>query len=407
MNKKQLEEIFLRAKYEYYILSKPTMLDSDFDKLEKELRDMESEVVDLVDFPDQEYIKSMGYDLEKICPEQKVKRNEVKIKHWTPMLSIKKLQINDEKNIPYNELNLFLKKEKCDIYELSPKFDGNSMDICYIDGNIVSAISRGNGIEGVDKLHKMRLLVPNRINIKGKIEVRGEVLIPRKIYQEKYIVDGEVSNERSCVGGLLNKEDVNFEEIHDLVFVAYSLVSISNDKIEYIENTIQTLEELGFNKKHKPFIKYMKDSSEFEKLYFEFKEYRENCEFLLDGIVIKFKENLRSKMISKTKYPAWSLAIKFLANEASTIIENIIWTQSKEGYFCPIAILKEVELGGTMNRRASLHNLGFIIEHSAYPGCVVSIRKAGEIINQVVAVLEKSPNNAEYIKEFNDFMKDN
>jgi len=407
MKLKEKEELYLRYKFEYYILCKPTVSDSVFDKLEKELRDNNSNIVDLVDFPNVKEIEKLGFDLEKICPEQKVKRNETKYKHSTPMLSIQKLQVNDETNIPYHELNLFLKKEKSEYYICEPKYDGNSMSLNYINGKLVSALSRGDGTEGLQRLNKIRLIVPNKINIQGNIEIRGEVVINRKTFKDKYFVDGEVSNERNWVAGAISKENVNIDEINDLVFVAYSLVSVDNNEIIYIENSNEILEENGFNKNHKPFLRKIKNSSEFEKMYFEFKEYRKNCEFLLDGIVIKFPENMRLKMKSKIKYPAWCLAIKFESVEVSTIIEKIIWDIGKNNEFTPIAILKEVELGGTLNKRASLHNLSFIIKHGAFPKSTVNIRKAGEIINQVVSVVEKSPDHDEYMKEYENFIKSN
>lgn len=409
MTIKEQCEKFLRYKFEYYILSNPTISDKEFDKFESKLRSTNDRlaliVVDMIDFPSVIEIKSLGLNLDNIAPEQKIKRDETHYKHWTKMLSISKLQVNDEENIPYNDLNLFMNKSKCNSYECTPKYDGNSMSLSYIDGKLNQALSRGDGTEGLDRTKKMRLLVPNNISLKGRIEIRGEVVIARKVWKEKYFDEKNISNERNFVGGAISKEDFNVEEINDLVFVAYSLVSIDDDKSEYIENTMQVLESLGFNKTHKPFLRYIKDSSEFEQMYFEFKDYRKNCEFLLDGIVIKFPENMRVKMKSKTKYPAWALAVKFESVFAETVLEDVEWNQGKNGDFCPVAILKEVELGGTMNRRASLHNLGFIIKYGAFPGCVVKIRKAGEIINQVVEVITKSPDHDEYMKQFENFLK--
>ncbi len=408
MTIKEQCELFLRYKFEYYILNKPTISDSIFDKFESALRStgdsLALEVVDLTDFPTFEVIKKLGLDIDKIAPEQKVKNDEKYHKHWTMMLSIAKLQVNDEENIPYTELDRFLSKRKTERYECSCKYDGNSMSLMYDNGVLIQALTRGHGDEGKDRTKKMKLLVPNRISITGKVEVRGEVVISKKVWKDKYYDEENLSNERNFVGGALNKEDYNVEEINDLVFVAYSLVSVE-DKITYIDNTMNVLEELGFNKKHKPFLSYIKDSSEFEKMYFEFKEYRENCEFLLDGIVIKYPENARTKMISKTKYPAWSLAIKFESQFAETLLQEFEWSNSKTGEFCPIALLEPVELGGTMNRRASCHNLSFIIKNGCFPGCIVKIRKAGEIINQVVEIVKKSPNHDEYMKQFEDFIK--
>jgi DNA ligase (NAD+) len=405
MNIKEQCEKYLRYKYEYYILCKPTISDIQFDRFEKELRSTNDtlalEVVDMTDFPSLEDIIRLGFDLEKIAPEQKIKRDETKYNHWTKMQSISKLQVNDEQNIPYKELKSFLGKKKSEYYECSCKYDGNSMDLMYDNGKLIQALTRGDGIKGLDRTKKIRLIVPNYINMMGKIEIRGEIVVKKDLWKKKYFVEGEVSNERNWVAGAISKEDFDFTEIHDLVFVAYSLVRI--EPLEYIENTMKVLKDMGFNKTHEPFLRHIKNSDDFEKMYFEFKEYRKNCEFLLDGIVIKYPENMRLKMPSRTKYPAWSLAIKFESEFAETPLLDYEWSQGKNGEFCPIGLLKEVELGGTMNKRASCHNMSFIINNGCFPGCIVKIRKAGEIINQVVEVIKKSPNHDEYMKQFENF----
>lgn len=406
-------ELFLRYKYEYYILAKPTVSDMVFDAFEKELRDTNDplalEVVDLTDFPSVEVIKNLGFNIEKIAPEQKIKSVETKYKHWSPMQSISKLQINDIENIPYSELNRFLSKIKVEYFECTPKYDGNAMSLMYEDGKLVKALTRGDGLVGLDKILKMKLLVPNYIDIKGKVEIRGENVISKDLFQKKYSksVLGEdgAANERNYVAGVISKDNINITEITELSFVAYSLVKINEDGNEYVENTMDKLDELGFNKNHKPFIYKIKSSKDFQKMYFSFKKYREVCDFLLDGIVVKYPENVRNKLKSKTKYPAWSLALKFESEFAETTLLEYEWTQGKNNEFTPVAILEEVELGGTMNRRASCHNLSYIIKHGCFPGCVVKIRKAGEIINQVVDVVKKSSHHEYYMNEFNQFMK--
>jgi len=409
MTIKEKCEKYLRYKFEYYILNKPTISDVSFDKFESELRNTNDPlalaIVDLTDFPSLDLIKKLGLNIDKIAPEQKVKNDEKYYKHWTPMLSISKLQVNDVENIPYEELNRFLSKRKVDkLFECSCKYDGNSMSLMYVDGILNQALTRGHGDEGKDRTKKMKLIIPNKISLNGNVEIRGEVVISKKVWKDKYYDQENLSNERNFVGGALSKEDYNVEEISDLVFVAYSLVLVEENKITYVDNTMSVLENLGFNRNHKPFLSYIKDSSDFEKMYFEFKEYREKCEFLLDGIVIKYPENVRVKMPSKTKYPAWSLAVKFESVFAETTLNDYVWSMGKTGEFTPVALLEPVELGGTMNRRASCHDLSFIIKHGCFPGCIVKIRKAGEIINQVVEVVKKSPDHDYYMKEFEDFM---
>lgn len=409
-NIKEQCELFIKYKYEYYILNAPTVSDEIFDILEDDLRKtndvLAMSVVDIIDFPSYDKIKQLGLNINNIAPCVKIKSDDVKYKHWTKMRSIAKLQVNDETNIPYNKINLFLNRRTSSCYECSCKYDGNAISLMYVDGILMYALTRGDGEEGLDRIMKMKLIVPNKISLKGEVEIRGEVCVDRNIWKEKYYDEENVSNERNFVGGILAKDLFNVEEINDLTFVAYSLVG-GGVNAEYVNDSMSKLKELGFNANHDPFIRYIKNSNDFDKMYFDFKEYRQNCNFLLDGIVIKFPENLRGGMISKTKYPAWSLAIKFKSVYAETVLEEFVWSQGKNNKFTPIAILSEVELGGTMNTRASCHNLSYVIKHGAFPGCIVKIRKAGEIINQVVEVVEKSPDHDAYVEMFEDFYKNN
>lgn len=407
MTIKERCELFLRYKYEYYILNQTTVSDIYFDKYEAELRatndPLALAVVDITDFPSLEVIISLGLDVDKIAPEQKVKRDETKYKHWTKMLSITKLQVNDEENIPYKEIDNFLNKKKVDYYECSCKYDGNSMDLLYLDGELSQALTRGDGEQGLDRSKKMKLIVPNRIPMKGRVEIRGEVVVSRKIWKEKYFIEGEVSNERNWVGGAISKEDFNFREINDLVFVAYSLVKM--DPLEYVTDTMNVLKSMGFNKNHEPFLRHIKTSADFEKMYFDFKEYRENCEFLLDGIVIKYPENVRLKMPTKTKYPAWSLAVKFESVEVETKIIDIEWTLGKNGDFNAVAILEPVELLGTIVKRANLASLGLIYQKKTYIGAIVSLKKSGEIIPMITGIVEPSEFEKQYDEEIENFIK--
>lgn len=407
MTIKERCELFLRYKYEYYILNQPTVSDIYFDKYEAELRATNDPlalvVVDITDFPSLEVITLLGLDVDKIAPEQKVKRDETKYKHWTKMLSITKLQVNDEENIPYKEIDNFLNKKKVDYYECSCKYDGNSMDLLYLDGELSQALTRGDGEQGLDRYKKMKLIVPNRIPMKGRVEIRGEVVVSRKIWKEKYFIEGEVSNERNWVGGAISKEDFNFREINDLVFVAYSLVKM--DPLEYVADTMNVLKSMGFNKNHEPFLRHIKTSADFEKMYFDFKEYRENCEFLLDGIVIKYPENVRLKMPTKTKYPAWSLAVKFESVEVETKIIDIEWTLGKNGDFNAVAILEPVELLGTIVKRANLASLGLIYQKKTYIGAIVSLKKSGEIIPMITGIVEPSEFEKQYDEEIENFIK--
>lgn len=403
---KSLEEKFLRAKYEYYILGVPTMLDSDFDKLEKKLRDLGSNITDLVDFPSIEELEKLGFDIDKIAPISVVKNTGIKTKHWTSMLSIQKLQANDPKNLPYHDLDLFLSRKKTSSYEVGLKFDGNSISLSYNNFKLETALTRGDGIKGIDKTHKLKLIVPNTISLDGRFEIRGEVVISKELFRKKYADPSKVQNERNVVAGYLSDEDVDIRIINDLTFIAYSIVKIKSDGTqEYIVESMKILESLGFNKKYKPIIEYMSSSKDFDRIYNDFKKYKEDCPFLIDGIVIKYPEELRLSMGDNGHYWKWCLAIKFQSEEVSTRIISIEWRLGKDSYLTPVAILDPVVLLDTTVTRCSLSNLGVLVNKGAFPGAVISLKKSGDIIPMLTSVLEKSKDHELYMKEFNDIKK--
>lgn len=407
-DRKIKETKYLRAKYEYYILCEPSMLDSDFDKLEEELRSIGSKVVEIVDFPTIREIKELGLDPAEIVDSQE--RDETKYAHLTPMLSQEKIQVNDEDNMPLKSVNTFFNRCNSKFVEASSKYDGNGMELIYKDGLLHQGLTRGQDKKyGLDKTNKMKLIVPNEIPFfKDKsVEVRGEVVIDVKLWEKRYSDPDKVDNPRNYVAGVLNRDEYNINTIKDLVFVAYSLVVIDkNGEIEYPLQSMDKLKEMGFNKEYDPFTLIESTNSEgFLEIYNRFKEYREKCPFLLDGIVIKFPEDYRLKLGTNNHHPKWSIAIKFPAKEVSTYIREIDWKLGKDGSLTPLAILEPVELDGTVVTKASLSNIGTIIKKGTFPGAKVSLKKAGEIIPFITGVLKESPNHIQYIQQYEDFMK--
>jgi len=375
----QEELIYLKAKEAYYT-GEPIMSDDEFDALEKRLKGENSNVT-----------KIIGYT---------VQNRKNKIAHKSPMLSLEKLQVNDEENIPLEDLEKWLSKGKGK-KELSPKFDGNAMSLFYDNGVLINALTRGDGEYGLDKTDKLKHLVPNYISDKGQVEIRGEVVISLKVYEEKYYDPNKVSNPRNFVAGLLNRDELELENLQDLVFVAYSYVRLEDGKSVYVSKAMQNLQDFGFNQKYDVFVRYFDKASDFPKLYREFKKYREEgSPFLLDGMVLKFSEELRSNIGQNSHHPNWALAIKFETLTAVTKILSIDWTVGTTGELSPIANLEPVELLGTIVKKASLYNLGSILKKKMFPGATVSIRKSGEIIPQVMQVLVPSPNEALYEQQY-------
>ncbi|NPV13113.1 MAG: hypothetical protein HPY57_15205 [Ignavibacteria bacterium] len=417
MTIKERCEEYLRYKYEYYVLGTPTILDSDFDKFEKNLKDtgnpLALKVISFVDFPTVREIKELGLDVANILDSDE--RDETKYPHLTPMLSLQKIQINDESNMPFHDIELFLNRIKSDFIEASGKYDGNGQELIYRNGELSQALTRGDKKFGLDKTNKMKHIVPtvlkNIDDFKDKtLEIRGEVVIDVELWKKRYSDPNKVDNPRNFVAGVLNRDEYNINELKDLVFIAYSLVVIDEKtgKKFYPDNSMQLLADFGFNVNYKPFLVKTPATKEgFIEIYNKFKNYKDNvCPFLMDGIVIKFPENKRLRLGENNHEPKWAVAIKFPAREVSTIILDIEWKMGKDGHLTPLAILEPVELDGTMVGKASLSNLGTILKKGTFPGAKVALKKAGEIIPYITGVLEKSPNHDAYVKEIEEFINE-
>ena len=404
---KNKELQYLKAKYHYYILGESIMVDSTFDKLEQELKKLGSPVTECVDFPSEKDIENWGFKLSDIVP--KVDRDEKKYNHLTPMLSLEKIQVNDEKNFPKNVVqNFFNRRLIPETLECTLKYDGNGIECIYRNGKLSQILTRGDKSKGLDKTNKLKYTVPTELpqNIVEKdftYQVRGEFVIDVDVWDKKYNnpEPGKVSNPRNFIAGIINRDELNLDCLNDLVFVAYDLALINEktNEVKYIDNTLDVLKSFGFNDKYQPKTIQIKSYMDFEQMYYEMKQYRQDSEYLIDGIVIKYPEKYRSKMGETSHHPKWAVAIKFPAVEVETYINNIEWTLGKNRELTPVAILEPVELLGTMVSKASLSNFGNIFKIGAFPGARVSIRKAGEIIPQITNVVEKSSDHDDYMKQ--------
>jgi len=359
------EKLYLDAKRTYY-QGNPIMSDREFDELELELKNENSKVIDMVGFGDR----------------------KLKFPHITPMLSLAKYQTNKTTGKPpIEDATNWMKNHivgKQEHFEWTPKFDGNACSLQYKNGKLHIALSRGNGTTGRDITDKIYNQVPKTIPIKGNVEIRGEIVMPRNIFNKKYAED--FANERNLVAGILNK-DVTPEtkdRLKDIVFMAVEIKAIDGKTVEYIST--DKLTELGFNQQY-PLEKHWVHYSDFETCFYKMQEYREKrSPFLLDGFVIKVAEKYRNNFGENSHAPNWAVAIKFSPKDVSTTNKTIQWNFGKTGELIPVGIFEPVNLDGTMVKRASLYNYGFVIANKVYPGSTVTIVKAGDIIPQVIDV---------------------
>lgn len=406
------ERTYIKWKYLYYN-GRTEVSDKVFDALEDELKELGSSVVNIPDSPTIEMLEKYN-----LLQELTVGEKEIRFKHPFPMLSLRKFAVSldkeDNELFPSDIVNFFNKVPN-GIVTCTPKFDGNSMELSYnIKGNNASfnqALTRGNEDlgGGLDRTNKLKYIVPNDLNIdklhKGydRIIIRGEVIIPTDIWEKKWSNPNRVDNPRNWVAGILNSDDVNIDAIMDTNFVAYRITLMKGDKSTEVLNQLDTLKKYGFDS-----IFYMETTGYedfFARVYPKFKEYRAESPYLLDGIVLNFSPEYWDKLGETNHHPHYACAVKFPPNRAITYIENIIWTLGKDGELTPKAVFKPIELDGTIVKHASLHNLGWIIDNKVFPGCKVEIAKKGEIIPQLVRVLEKSNDDELYQKYVNEVIK--
>jgi len=369
MNIKDLENQYLLAKQKYYE-GNPIMSDYEFDLLEENLKDSNSQVINIVG-------------------SQSLK--DAKFNHASPMLSLNKIQVHHKIEFPTDKFNTWYSSNKTKaLLEATPKFDGSSCNLIFENGSLEWALTRGDKAKGQNIIDKMKLIVPQTINIKDKCEIRGEVVIPIKIFEKKYSKD--YKNPRNFVAGILGRDEIDEEIIKDFRFVSFEARIHTGSKCSHHPHTLEFLKENGFITS--VFIKVF-EHIDFKSVYDLFANFRKTSPYQLDGIVIKFPESDRQSIGETDHHPKWAIAIKFPPMESIATIRNIIWSPGVSGEFTPIAELDPIDLDGTTVSNVNLHNYGNVIRQGLFPGAKVIIVKSGDIIPIVQKVVESVNDNIE------------
>lgn len=377
-NKQQLEALYLRAKTTYYKGS-PIMSDAEFDVLEDKLKKLNSTVINQVG-----------------------SQKGGKFKHITPMKSLDKISVFDNDDLPLADVKKFLDTApKGTVFEITAKFDGNAKKSIYNNkGQLLRALTRGNGEEGHDKTKQAECYIPTSIDLShmGKIdfktiEVSGETVVPTDLFDndyqpnwKKWGLDSEPMNARNFVAGQLGRDTMNSTIMKTMAFMAFEA------KLNYADGTNRRVgkvfdwfEKTGFNSEYEVKRWYISDVSEFEKVYKQLLAYREKYSPIqLDGFVIKAPVSLRDKLGEKDHHPSWAMAIKFPPEAAITTLNEIEGSmRGCLGEIIPVAVMTPVNLDGAMVKRANLHHWGNVEALGLDLGCSVQIAKAGDIIPQV------------------------
>jgi DNA ligase (NAD+) len=356
------EQLYVRAKEAYYA-GEPIMSDSDFDLLEAELKELGSDIIHIIGSG------SAG-----------------KISHPSPMLSLGKISVYDNDNLPLEDFKKWFDTCKSsETFEFTTKLDGNAVNLIYKNGKLQHAITRGEGHRGYDIVDKLKHIVPHTIDEKGIVEIRGEVVIKVSTFNEKY---SEFKNPRNFVAGILNRDETNLDIVKDLDFGSFEARIHDEDGFSFPEDTHIFLASNGFNY---PETRILSNVGEFKSLYDHFLNFRENlAAHQLDGIVIKAKESSREEIGYTDHHPKWAIAIKFPPKDAITEIVDIQWKTGTSGEIVPTAIMRPIDLDGSTVSRATLFNWGRVRDWKAFPGAEVLIAKAGDIIPQIYQVIKPS-----------------
>lgn len=379
------EKIFsLREKlhdhnYRYYVLDDPLISDYDFDIMMKELNDLE---INNPEFNDPN------------SPTQRVGGEVTKSFntsiHETPMYSL-----NNSYSI--EDLKDWEKRIKKIIegpvqYTCELKFDGVSINLLYKNGELVKAVTRGDGVKGDDVTSNIKTIptVPLRLRggFSGEFEARGEIVMPIKGFNElniDRINNGEepFKNPRNTASGSLKLQDSKEVSKRPLECLLYSVEDpdlFKNHK-EFLENA----KNMGFN----IYEKY-KYSDSIEEI-FEFIQYweknRSNLPFEIDGVVLKVNDFFQREILGFTsKFPRWAMAYKYKPENTGTILNSISFQVGRTGSITPVANLDPVNLAGTVVKRASLHNADFIEKMDIRVGDYVFVEKGGDIIPKITKV---------------------
>ncbi len=372
----ELIKIINEADYNYHTLDNPTITDQEYDKYLRELFELEAEHPELIreDSPTQ-------HAGGEIIDEFK------KVSHKIPMMSLSDV-FSESELIAFDER---IKKENIiPQYMCELKIDGLSVSLLYEKGKLVRAATRGDGTIGEDITHNVKTIksIPLKLTESVDIEVRGEIYMNKKTLEEINLKRSKqnqplLQNCRNAAAGSIRQLDSKVAAERKLDSFIYHLPNPEDYNIKTHSDAIDYMKKLGF--KINPNNKLVNNIEEVLTFIEEKKAIRKDLAYDIDGIVIKVNNISDQKKLGYTaKYPKWATAYKFPAEEVLTKLTDIIFTVGRTGQITPNAVLEPVIVAGSTVRRATLHNEDNIISKDLKIGDIVSIRKAGDVIPEVI-----------------------
>ena len=384
-----------RHNYRYYVLDDPEVADAEYDGLMRELKALE-----------EEYPRLLTPD----SPTQRVGAAPVEafgvVEHPLPLLSLGNAFSNEELTAWYNRISKLIDGQKLD-FACEHKIDGLAVALTYINGKLTTGATRGNGVRGEDITQNSRTVRSIPLSVPGdappRFEVRGEVFLPRagfeKLNRERAKEGLPLfANPRNAAAGSVRQLDPRITAKRPLDIYIYMLGWAEGKATPPTHwETMEYLKSLGF--KINPNNRLLDSIEQVAEFHHTWEEKRESLNYEADGIVVKVNQlDLQERLGNVGREPRWSIAYKFAAVEATTILKSIEISVGRTGTLNPYAVLEPVSVGGVTIKHAALHNEDDIKRKDIRIGDTVIIRRAGEVIPEVVGPIKSRRSGKE--KEF-------
>ena len=387
----ELRELIHSYNTQYYIHSISLVSDYEFDQLLKELEELEIKYPELYDANSP--TKRVGGDITKSFET---------VLHKYPMLSLSNSYSKDDIADFDQRVKKIIDVPLTYICEL--KYDGVAISIIYKNGNLVKAITRGDGTQGEDVTNNVRTISSIPLVLTGdypeNLEVRGEIMYSKSVFKELNKNREKqglalFSNPRNSASGTLKLQDSSIVAKRKLDCFIYA-VYLDNHKINSLFLQYNYLAQFGFKipSVEDKYVEQVNDVSGIMNFINYWEERKEDLPFEIDGIVIKVNEiDIQKEIGNTSKSPRWAIAYKYKAVQVSTVLEDIVYQVGRTGAITPVANLKAVEISGTIVKRASVHNADQIEKLDLRINDIVFVEKGGEIIPKITGV-DHSKRNA-------------
>ena len=387
----EIKELLNEYNYQYYVLDNPSVSDQEYDRLMQELQGIEYKHPEWIT-PDSPSQRVGGEVLDGFQ----------KVTHERMMLSLGNI-FNEDELIAFDDRIRGIYPQVEYVCEL--KIDGLAVSLVYADGRLDYGATRGDGTVGEDITHNVKTIksIPLKIDYAGDFEVRGEIFMPKKSFNElnrqrKEAGETLFANPRNAAAGSVRQLDSTIAAKRGLDAFLYMVPMASEVGCQTHKDALDYIKKLGF--KTNPMTKVCSSIQEVWDFILEMTDKRPTLPYEIDGIVIKVNRlDYQERLGYTAKVPKWAIAYKFPAEEVVTKLKDIVFTIGRTGQITPNAVLEPVRVAGSTVQRATLHNEDNVKHKDIRVGDYVVIRKAGDVIPEVVRSLKERRDGSEKIFE--------